>query len=62
MVEISKFSKNKGGTLTTRLGTVLRYVPSAKIDLGTVPNTAYRTEYRASVHTSAAIPRKQHIC
>jgi len=33
-------------TYTTRLGTVLRYVPSAQIDLGTVPNTAYRTGYR----------------
>jgi len=32
-------------TYTTRLGTVLRYVPSAQIDLGTVPNTAYRTGY-----------------
>jgi len=33
-------------TYTTRHGTVLRYVPSAQIDLGTVPNTAYRTGYR----------------
>ena len=33
-------------TYTTRLGTVLRYVPSAQIDLGTVRNTAYRTGYR----------------
>jgi hypothetical protein len=43
------------GTYTTRLGTVLRYVPSAKIELGTcrIPRSEPRTD--PSVHT----PRPQ---